>query len=233
MGDRSADQYYACRREELLRDLKREAQRWRPIVCSRFGQRFARAVLCEARLRFEGLIPQMPYIGGDENHLTDSLLDAARCLAFYQAMQARGKTAQEAGKVLYDSIMSCMSAGAPDSAPEQRLTLQQLMERRRRRAARSQLRQYPQDWVYTFVLGDGREFDYGYDFTECAAQKLYRAQGADEFLPFYCFLDSAVSRVLQLGLVRTMTLAQGDAVCNPRFKQGRKSELRWPPPFLR
>jgi hypothetical protein len=84
--------------------------------------------------------------------------------------------------------------------------------------------------VYEFVVGDGEEFDYGYDFLECAAQKFYHAQDADKFTPFYCFLDYPKSK---MGLSRTMTLAEGHAKCNHRFKEGRKTEFGWPPPFLK
>ena len=103
------------------------------------------------------------------------------------------------------------------------------MERRRQRAARSQERRYPDDYVYAFVAGDGEAFDYGYDFSECAAQKFYRAQGAEEFLPYYCFLDFAWSRVLGLGLSRSMALSEGCALCNHRFKRGRETLVEWPP----
>jgi hypothetical protein len=109
----------------------------------------------------------------------------------------------------------------------------ELMERRRLRAERSQQREYAEDWVYDFVPGDGEDFDYGYDFYQCATQAFYRQQNADEFLPYYCFLDFADSRVHGLGLSRTMTLAEGHPRCNHRFKKGHVSELDWPPPFAR
>ena len=56
---------------------------------------FAAAILKQAREQFEALIPQIPYIGGDENHLTASLIGSARCLALYKAMKAGCKTMVE------------------------------------------------------------------------------------------------------------------------------------------
>ena len=173
-----------------------------------------------ARQRFAALIPQVAYIGGDENHLTGELLRAGRCLAFYQAMQAAGKSAADAGEVLYAAILA---APSPDLSPGGALSEAQLMERRQARAERSQLRRYPGDWVYEFVAGDGQSFDYGYDFSQCAAQLFFHAQGADEFLPFFCRLDFAFSRVEGRGLERTKTLADGFGMCNPRFKRGRQT----------
>ena len=106
------------------------------------------------------------------------------------------------------------------------------MDRRRRRAEWSQERRYSAGYVYHFVAGDGQAFDYGYDFAECAAQKFYQAQEAEEFLPFFCFLDYAYSRVYGLGLTRTTTLSEGGTRCDHRFKAGRQTEAGWPPPFL-
>jgi hypothetical protein len=106
------------------------------------------------------------------------------------------------------------------------------MERRRVGAAQSQRRLYPDDYVYTLVEGDGDAFDYGYDFTACAAHKFYQAQGAGAFLPFFCFLDFPLSRRAGHGLERTQTLAEGAPLCDHRFKQGRQTEQTWPPPFL-
>jgi hypothetical protein len=225
--------YYLARQPELLADFDHAARRWRAILSPRYADEFVDAVLKEARARFAALIPQLPYIGGDDNHLTRSLIGSACCLAFYQAMQARNKSAAEAGQVLYDAIQAHPEDFVPQIHPSQRLTREELMARRRAAAQRSQERRYAWDWVYEFVAGDGERFDYGYDFVECATQKLYRAHGALEFLPFYCFLDFPKCELGGLGLSRTVTLAEGGAKCDHRFKVGGKSTQAWPPPFLR
>ena len=232
-GSQVQQDYYISRKPELLKRFDQEAQRWRPVMAAQYGDDFAETILKEAHQQFEILIPQLPYIGGDENQLTHTLIDSAGCLALYEAMKAQSRTAEETGKVLYDAVMSRLGEPLPDLRPDQRLTEEQLMERRRERAQRTQLRRYPQNWVYEFVQGEGEHFDYGYNFTECGTQKLYHAQGADELLPFFCFLDFAWSHVLGLGLSRTMTLGEGHGMCDHRFKKGRESEQDWPPPFLR
>ena len=226
-------EYYAIRKPELLERFDSESQYWESVIVSRFGKAFARNILREARAEFEALIPQIPYIGGDENHLTWSLIGAVRYLALYKAMEKRGKTAEETGKVLYDAILTRIDEPQVPIPPSKRLTMPQLMERRRKRAERSQERRYSQDYVYEFIAGDGKDFDYGYDFSECAAHKFYHAQGADAFTPFYCYLDFPKSRLDGSGLRRTLTLAEGHRKCNHRFKNGREAKLAWPPPFLK
>jgi hypothetical protein len=226
--------YYVSRKGQLLAAFDAEASLLESILAAYYGEALSSRIVAQARPAFEALIPGMPYIGGDANVYTSELVRSVRCLALYQAMKDHGKTAAEAGRVLYEAAETPQDTERHVTGPSaQSLTNVELMQRRRERAERSQKRLYPADYVYTLVEGDGDEFDYGYDFTECATQKLYHACGADEFLPYYCFLDFAMSRAAGLGLVRTMTLAAGDARCNHRFKKGRQTEPQWPPDPVR
>jgi len=231
LGQNHSD-YYVLRRAAILERFGEDAQRWRAVLSHCWGVDFAESVLREARNHFEALIPLIPYIGGDENHLTSSLIGSARCLAFYRAMKAQGRSAEETGKVLYDAVKAHPDDFIPQIPPSQWLSREELMRRRRERAERSQKRRYPCDWVYEFLEGDGEVFDYGYDFTECGTEKLYRAQGAEEFLPFYCFLDFPKCELAGLGLSRTMTLGEGYERCDFRFREGGRAQSEWPPPFL-
>lgn len=232
MGNQVDKKYYVSRKSELLEEFDKNAQYWRQVIVSQYGDDFANTIVRESRVEYEALIPEIPYIGGDENHLTGSLIESAECLALYKAMKARGKTAEETGKILYDTMEVRSGCPSPPIRPSKRLSCEELMRRRRERAEKSQKRRYPGDWVYGFVEGDGREFDYGYDFSECGTRKFYHAQGADEFLAFCCFLDFPKSKASGLALTRTMTIAEGHEKCDHRFKKGRKAEQEWPPPFL-
>jgi hypothetical protein len=227
------DRYYIKRKPELLQKFDEELWIWRPIVIKQYGQKFADKVLREARKEFESLIPAIPYIGGDENRYTNTLIDSVRYLAFYKVMKKRGKTSEETGRILCDAILEQAGSPRPAIPPAERLTPEQLNERRSKAAEKSQERRYSQDYVYTFIIGDGIEFDYGYDFTECASLKFYHAQSADEFLPFYCYLDFIAGKARGVGFSRTMTLPEGCGKCNHRFKIDGETEIEWPPPFLK
>jgi hypothetical protein len=229
MDHRGHSNYYISRKAGMLEGFDSRARRWRAILSQRYGDDLADTILRQAREEFEALIPEIPYIGGDENHLTGSLISSTRALAFYRAMKARGKSAAEAGKILYDAVKAHPDDYIPKIPPDQWLSRDELMRRRRERAERSQERRYAWDWVYEFVEGDGETFDYGYNYTECATEKFYRAQGAIEFLPYYCFLDFPKCELGGLGLTRTTTLSEGGERCDFRFKEGGRSAQEWPP----
>lgn len=230
VGEQVGRAYYASRKAEILAVFDDHAQAWRPLLVSRYGDDFADVILREAREQHATLIPELPGIGGDDNPMTRHLIRSTTSLVLYLAMRRRGKTAQETGRIVYDAVVERVShlpAPAPrDLTPE-------AVAREMEQARRSQERRYPGDWVWEFVEGDGKAFDYGYDFVECGAEKLYRALGAGEFLPFYCFLDFVTHRTPEWGFARTMTLAKGHERCDFRYKRGGKTERGWPPPFVK
>ena len=229
MDEQIDQEYYTSRKSEFLGLFDDHAQAWKPFIANRYGDDLANIILKEAREQHEALIPEIPYIGGHENPMTRHLVRSTTSLALYKAMKARGKTAEQAGKIIYDAVVERVShlpvSTAKALSPEDVLA-------KREQARKSQERLYPGDWVWEFVEGDGVGFDYGYDFLECGTQKLYHAQEADEFLPFYCFLDFVTSKASGWGLARSMTLAEGYEKCDFRFKRGAQTEQEWPPPFL-
>jgi hypothetical protein len=220
--------YYLSRRKDILDLYDTHSRAWRPFLARRYGDIFAETIIRDAREILEGLVPELPYIGGDENPMTRYIIRSSTSLALYKAMKARGKSAEETGKVVYDAVVESVR----HLPPNQPLTEEELAKKKEQ-AIRSQARRYPGDWVRDFVEGDGVEFEYGYDFYECGTQKLYHAQGADEFLPFFCHLDFVTYRTPGWSFSRTMTLAEGHEKCNFRFKKGGETKKGWPPSFLK
>jgi len=223
-------EYYAARKVEILAILDDHSRAWESSLVDQHDQCLAQAILREARKEHEKLIAEIPYIGGDKNPMTRHLVRSMTSLALYKAMSGQGKTAEETGKIIFDAVVERVShlpvALVQALGPEEILA-------KKEEARRSQERRYPDDWVWEFIEGDGTEYDYGYDFLECGTQKLYRAQNADEFLPFYCYLDFVTVKTSGWGFTRTMTLAEGCRKCDFRFKLGGETEYTWPPPFLR
>jgi hypothetical protein len=139
----------------------------------------------ESLAEFEKLIPELPYIGGDQNTLTDGLVFSASALAFCRVMKRHGRTVQETGEVLYRTVEAWIRRYP-------RL-LRRVMGcyymsrfnqwRSRQKAAVSQQRRYPGDWVREHFEGDGNAFGWGMDYTECGIVKFLRSQGRTSWPP--------------------------------------------------
>ena len=208
------------------------------VLVTRFGKGRTDGLVEEIRQEVAALTSEVSYIGGEENMFTEWLTYGVYYLAVYRVLKAEGQSVEEVGKVIFDTFQ------AMADYPKRLLRLvgsfkynDQYVGRLKEAVAKTQERRYPGDWVATFVEGDGEEFDYGIDITECGICKFYRAQGADELAPYLCLSDYVVSDAFDRGLVRYKTLAEGAEVCDFRYKKGREtfvSPLRegWPPKFL-
>ena len=179
----------------------------------------------------------MPDIGGNENIFTEWLVFGVYYLVVYQVLKAQGMGVEEVGLVIYQAFQSMADYPSWLLSLVSRLKYGASYQRELRDAAeKTQLRRYPGDWVATYLEGDGEEFDYGLDITECGICKFYHQQGASELTPYLCLSDNVLSDALGRGLVRHNTLAEGDSVCDFRFKRGRETYVEplrdgWPPKF--
>jgi hypothetical protein len=217
---------YASQKSRLLKDFDRMVARVKRVLISRYGEGQAKALIRESRREYEALIPQIPYIG-EKSPMLIFLLPTSRYLAVYRALQKRGATVEDAGRLIYEM---CEAEAKAIPGPVRRLMgylwFSPLFLRRvRKRAAESQKRQYPGGYVFTYVAGDGRDFDWGIDYTECSGCKLLTAQDAMELAPYVCAVDKVTSELLGWGLTRTMTLAEGFEKCDFRFKKGGQTRV--------
>jgi hypothetical protein len=93
-----------------------------------------------------------------------------------------------------------------------------------------QQRRYTDDWVSEVVEGDGQDFDFGIDHTECGVVKYLQREGAPELAPYLCWVDYPMSAAMHVRLDRSETIAQGGQRCDFRFSRGKPVEIE--PEFL-
>jgi len=221
--------YYLTHKEELLAAFQATNHEARLYLAARYGEKLAEAVTREAANRFSSLLPHLPEVGGQQNIDTPYLPIAAWYLAYYQPMQAYGKNAADVGRMIYD-LNGKELAGYPQAqalAEGARWFARANLEKIKKWAAWTQKREYPANWVATFIRGEGKGFDFGYDYQECAVVKYLQSHQAAEVAPYVCLNDFLKSRTLGTGLQRSLTLAQGEKMCNFRFKQGRPVTQNW------
>jgi len=221
--------YYISHKARFLKEFDIVAKSAHPVLGRYFGEENGHALVADTRREFESLIPQLPYIGGKQP-FTEFIVFTGMLLAVYRVSQAHGKTVEQTGELVYE-IGRAFLKSSPAFLTRffggmnfSRFYLRRL----RKLAAESRLRQYPDDYVYNFVEGDGETFDYGVDYFECASCKFMAKQGASELAPYLCPVDILYSKSLGWGLMRTMTLAEGAKKCDFRFKKGGRTKVAVP-----
>lgn len=189
----------------------------------------ARSISNDAEKQFETLLSSIPDLGSSRNIVINDFPFALWYVAYLRPMKAQGKTAEELGKMIYELFETelCKMSEATRLSEGAQLFTAEYIKKLQEWATWTQKREYPDNWVATFVPGDGSDFDYGYDYSECAIVKYLKAHGAEEVAPYICLNDFIRSRAYGTGLRRTKTIAQGDGICNFRYKKGRLVTQDW------
>ncbi|HUH97761.1 MAG TPA: L-2-amino-thiazoline-4-carboxylic acid hydrolase [Anaerolineales bacterium] len=206
------------------------------ILARQYGAATGQMLDQKIQQELEKTLAELPFIGtSQENKWADNMPSAAFALAAYRVLVPEYATLEDAGHILYETLQLDMG-GFTSLVMQATYNETAIIEKLRLLAIRSQKRQYPEDWVMTFVEGTGQDFTYGVDVTECAIRKYLAAQGAPELTPYLCLTDYISSEAMGRGLVRYKTLAEGCALCDFRYKKGRSSYLYplrngWPPKF--
>ena len=207
------------------------------VLVERYGDTLGKTLDQEVQEELKTTLGQLPNIGAtQENVWAGNMPPTALGLATYRVLVPKYATLEEVGRILYD-IMQRETGGITGFIMRAMYNEGAMMQKLKSLAARSQQRQYPEDWVMTFVEGAGQDFTYGVDVTECAIQKYLTKQGAPELTRYLCLTDYVSSEAMGRGLVRCKTLAEECASCDFRYKRGRPSYLYplrdgWPPKFL-
>jgi hypothetical protein len=216
------EDYYLSRQSRLLNLFDLTFRPIRKKLDDDYGAEYARSIVSESRQNFIEIIPQMPYVGGMKNYYTPIIVVNGFIIAMFRAMKETGKTAKD--------VMSIWAEVADDlfrkiPGPVARLGGRMLVSQRTmkafgKQADISQERQYPEDWVYVLLEGDGDKFDAGFEFSECAVIKFYDAMGVMELAPYCNFGDVTYSHYLGIGLDASETIGMGCDHCRMLFKKG-------------
>jgi len=224
---------YLYRKNQLMRTFDRLLARVQPSVAAWLGEEQALQFMQEARQEYEALIPRISYIG-DNSLLLTFYFPVTRYLAVYRALQKQGQTLEDAGRLIF-LIASNEARAIPYVG---RRVMEALWFSRwvrnlaKKKAIKLEERRYPGNFVMRYVEGNGREFDYGIDYTECANCKFLRAENAFELAPFVCATDKPISELFGWGLTRPKTIAEGFPICGFRFKKGGETNVPIPQALL-
>ena len=221
--------YYVARKPRLLKEFDMYVKYSRTVLVRYFGGENINTLVAETRQEFENLIPQFPYIGGKQP-FTQFVVAAGLSLAMYRIAKAHGKAVEETGELLYE-IGKAFLKSSPAFLVRLfgRMNFSRFyLNRLRKRANESHQRKFTYDYVFNFIEGDGKAFDYGVDYLECASCKFLTKQGAPELAPYLCPVDILYSDALGWGLMRTTTLAEGADRCDFRFKRGGSTRIAVP-----
>ena len=213
--------------ERLLRDFDKTAQLVRSFVADRYSEEAGDALYRSARKKYEEIIPQIPRVEGARAKVLNSFLRiTAQEVAVYKAVQGRGGTPDEAWELCHEAIRLRMNGFPKWKRWLFRRFMYSGVVRQivRRREEKSEQLRFG-DFEIRYITGDGTAFDFGVDYVRCGNLELAKKLGAEEFAPYVCMSDIALSDALGWGLIRTQTLADGCSHCDFRFLRDAKTRI--------
>jgi hypothetical protein len=210
----------------LLKGFDKMAKRATKPLIKNYSEEFCRVIIGETRNTFEQIIPEIPYIGGKRNQFTPVMIINGWIISFYKAMKGHGKAVEEVIKICCEVADDYMQS-LPRSLlwVTEKFAFGRLVKWRMKKQARqSQKCKYPNDFAYRYVEGDGNDFDWALEFSECAVNKFYDLQGVEELKPYCNFFDVTYSKYLNMGIDANMTIGIGCQTCKLKYKKGRETK---------
>lgn len=225
--DNHYSDYFSKQKKRLLKRFDKTAKRADKFIAARYDEDFSRAVIKATRENFLKIIPEIPYIGGKKNQFTQVMVINAWIISLSRAMKAQGKATDDVIKIcceVSDDFMKSFPSILIWMATK--LAFSSLVKSKmRRQAGQSQKRKYPADFVYRYVEGDGKEYDWTLEFSECAVNKFYDEQGVHDLKPFCNFFDVTYSKYLNMGINANTTIGIGCPTCELKYKKGGETQI--------
>ncbi len=217
---------YTAHEARLLKDLRQKLPFFRRALGTQFSKDEVERIIQQTQDEFRATLPRLPYIGGKQNPMTTNLVACTWFLALYRVLQPRGLSDDEIGDLVYRVAEEWVKSSPRWLGRLQRLLVKTPLLRIifGRISRQSQQRKYPGDFVVHFVPGDGRNFDFGLDFTGCAIHKFFQAEQAGHFAKYMCRIDDLTTSFKGIELIRTGTIANGADKCDFRYRLANSSK---------
>ncbi len=229
--------YYIKRKTKLMKDFSKEIEVARDMLKRKFSEAKINEMYNQMKTEYEKIIPGIPYIGGNKNPFTSLLVGGISSLVIFRVLEKEGFTLRDIGEFYYEfrDILNTIRKNNLEKIgkdPAQYPFETVYVDFTKKLCKTSNLRKYPDDWVGDFIEGDGKTFEWGFNFHECGLHKICKKLDAERFVPFFCLSDFSEANILGFGFSRTQTLGFGAPMCDHRYVKDYKTPRGWPPDDL-
>ncbi|MBL8207671.1 MAG: L-2-amino-thiazoline-4-carboxylic acid hydrolase [Blastocatellia bacterium] len=185
---------------------------------TRLASRFfedAQAVVAEAEVIFDAMLPTMAYVEKPQHPLASALFICNVNLSLYLALKQRGVDVHAFGNALLNGLRRAPIPPQPELSEE---ALQAQLSAFLQAAQASQTDPQPGEDVFEVV--EGVDFDWGYNVKSCALCHSASQHDAMEVVPYMCAVDDVMSDKNNQGLRRSGSIALGAQHCDFRYQRG-------------
>jgi hypothetical protein len=221
--------YDQKRQMELYRKL---IHGYRDLLNKYFDEDTIVGIIIEKSIQnYKRIIPEIQWLGGRKNPLTNNLIGSAQVLALIMTLDSEGLSFNEIGEIVHDVYETKLRKVSPVFVYILRKYMRSKMRLNSmlKASIQSQKREYKDDWVFEYKKSNDQEKLFENTYYECAICKLYTRLGYEKYLPIICLLDYATFDFLGMKLERTMTLGNGCEKCDFKVFKNGNNVPGWPP----
>ncbi len=232
------EDFYVRKKSKFMRSFDERLTVVSEELRKKFDDKKSEVLVSQMKAEFEKILPDIPYIGGQKNPLTLVLVKCVSDLAIFRTLEKIGFSFREIGEFHYNYVIAAhkLRKEALEKAskdPSQYPFDPVYMDSQKKLTDETKKKLYPDDWVMDFVEGDGENFEWGWNISECGVLKAYKKLGDEKYIPFLCLADYYEAEGLGFGFSRDQTLGFGAPLCTHRFVKNYKTPTAWPPDDLK
>jgi len=222
-------------KKRIFKRLDESTDIVRTVISKSFTSSENDLIIRDTTKGVESLLPEVPFIGEKENFSLNDFFDAIMMLALFKELKKRETTVRQIGQIMYEirELQAQESSKLYKFIYSKMLFSSFIKRSYKKNIKEMNEKAYSENWKMEFVEGDGEDFDWGVNFTDCAVHKFYKKHGGEELLPYVCMSDYAMFHELKnVEFSRTQTLSGGESYCDFRFRKGGSTPRGWPPEDL-
>ena len=95
------EKYRVENEKRLLKQHQKMMTLGEPLLIERYGRSAAAEITTQSLVKFKQLLPEIPYIGGKANNMTETLEQMGTILAIYRTLKERSRPVEEIGELIY------------------------------------------------------------------------------------------------------------------------------------
>ncbi|MGD8780588.1 MAG: hypothetical protein PVH88_16680 [Ignavibacteria bacterium] len=179
MKDDVANNYYMKIKPRMMNEFNLMFNTTQELLIPYFDKKKIVELKEECKGQYIGLFSELPYLGGNKSNSTINLIMGAIVMSIIIPLEKEGLNKQQIGEIIFFTF-----DGYFKSKPKfiryligKIASTQFFINNIKKDIYRSSLRKYKEDFVLEYIESKEQKFDFGYNYTECALQKLYTKKG--------------------------------------------------------
>ena len=185
---------------------------FRRLMAVTLDRQSAREMMRKAQRLYKDIVVRSPSIGGRKNPNLLNVLIVAFAAAIYKAASGR-LSPEQMGEVFSNAIEQTTAFKLFAKSMGKKNFTRKWQDKRNASAIESQKKVYPADFVSEFIYGKTVN-EYGVKYIECGICKLLQRENCSVLAPQMCQFDYVMAKYMGCELIRTKTIANGDALCD-------------------